>query len=96
MDGEGVGSELLYLYSPYDWCGGSEMVTLGVIDRLQRLQYRSVTIIPTMKKMTKCVIEPLSLDYQSNKKASGSTGRSSFQMTPMQGIDQLILFPDNV
>ena len=72
------------------------MVTIVVIHCPQSLQFSSVSIITTMKHLEKYMTEPLSLDYQSNKKASGSTGRSSFQMTPMQGIDQLILFPDNV
>ena len=72
------------------------MVTLGVIHRYQRLQYRSVTISPTMKNLWKSVIEPLSLDYQPNPKASGSTGRSSFTMPQIQVIEQLMLFPENV
>ena len=96
VDGEGVGTALLFLSSPCDWCVGADMVILGVIHRSQRLQCRSVTISPTMKHLAKFVTEPLSLDYQLNPKSSGSTGRSSFPMPPMQGIYQLMLFPENV
>ena len=59
------------------------MVTLGVIKNPQRLQFRSARISP----------EPLSLDYHSNPKASGLTGRISFKMPPIQVIDRLIFLP---
>ena len=72
------------------------MVTLGVIHGPQSLQCRSVKICPTMKHLVKCVIEPLSLDYQVNPKASVSTGGRYFPVPPMQVIDQLMLFPENV
>ena len=87
---------MISLSSPCDCCVGSDMVTLGVIHRSQRIQFRSVTISPKMKYLAKCVTESLSLDYQYNPKASGSTGRSSFPMPPKQGIEQLVLFPENV
>ena len=72
------------------------MVTLGVIHRSKRLQCRSVTISLTIKNLVKCITEPLSLDYHSNPKASGLAVRRSFPMTPMQGIDQLVFFSENV
>ena len=49
-----------------------------------------------MKHSEKCVTEHLWTDYNSNPKASGSTGKSSFTMPPMQGIDQLMLLSENL
>ena len=88
VENEGVWAAMISLSSPCDCCVGSDMVTLGVIHRSQRIQFRSVTISPKMKYLAKCVTESLSLDYQYNPKASGSTGRSALPAPPMQGIDQ--------